>query len=229
MQDTLVKCQIDTSLGFSLHTDSTWKCQVSSSSYRGKWKGGGQGEYGGEIIDARRHLPAWNTPGFDDSAWPNAVVGKKDGIVLAAHMLEPDRIVETLRPVALTETDGNFTFDMGRNFTGWIELDLRNGRAGQIVRITTANRAGHLVEYDQESHYIHDAGGSGTFRHRFNYTAGRWITVHDPGYRPELQDLKAGSSPTTSPAPGASSAPSRSSTRFTKPTSAPSSPTPSTA
>jgi alpha-L-rhamnosidase len=190
MQDTLVKCQIDTSLGFSLHTDSTWKCQVSSSSYRGKWKGGGQGEYGGEIIDARRHLPAWNTPGFDDSAWPSAVVGKKDGIVLAAHMLEPDRIVETLRPVALTEADGNFTFDMGRNFTGWIELDLRNGRAGQIVRITTANRAGHLVEYDQESHYIHDAGGSGTFRHRFNYTAGRWITVHNPGYRPELQDLQ---------------------------------------
>ena len=190
MQDSLVKCQLDTSDGFSLHSDASWKCHVSSSSYRGLWKGGGQGEYGGEIIDARRHIPLWNTVEFDDSAWPDAVIGKKDGIILSAHLLEPDRIVETLEPVSVTESGGHFTFDMGRNFTGWIELDLRNGREGQLVRITTANRPGHLVEYDQESHYIHDASGTGTFRHRFNYQAGRWITVHNPGYRPALKDLK---------------------------------------
>ena len=31
---------------------------------------------------------------------------------------------------------------------------------------------------------------TGTFRHRFNYQAGRWITIHDLGYRPELEDLR---------------------------------------
>jgi alpha-L-rhamnosidase len=190
MQDTLVKCQLDMSDGFSLHSDATWKCHVSSSSYRGLWKGGGEGEYGGEIIDARRHILDWNTPGFDDSAWPTAVTAKKEGIVLSAQMLEPDRIVETLKPVTITEANGNFIFDMGRNFTGWIELNLRDGSEGQVVRITTANRPGPLVEFDQESHYIHDASGKGTFRHRFNYQAGRWITIHNPGYRPEPDDLK---------------------------------------
>ena len=189
-QDTLLKCQIDMSNGLSLHSDATWKCHVSSSSYRGNWKGGGEGEYGGEVIDARLHIPDWNATGYDDSAWANAAVGKKEGVVLSAQMLEPDRIVETLKPVGITEANGSFTFDMGRNFTGWVDLKLRNGREGQVIRITTSNRKGHIFEYDQESQYIHDASGAGTFRHRFNYQAGRWITIHDLGYRPEVEDLQ---------------------------------------
>jgi len=69
------------------------------------------------------------------------------------------RKVETLTPVSLTEKDGLYTFDMGRNFTGWLEFDLRNGKAGDVVKFMTANRAGVTLEFKQESHYIHDAGG----------------------------------------------------------------------
>ena len=142
------------------------------------------------MIDARLHIPDWNATGYDDSAWANAAVGIKEGVVLSAQMLEPDRIVETLKPVGITEAKGSFTYDMGRNFTGWVDFKLRNGREGQVIRITTSNRKGHVLEYDQESQYIHDASGEGTFRHRFNYQAGRWITIHDLGYRPELEDLR---------------------------------------
>jgi hypothetical protein len=70
------------------------------------------------------------------------------------------RKVETLTPVSVTEKDGLYTFDMGRNFTGWLEFDLRNGKAGDIVKFMTANRAGVTLEFKQESHYIHDAGGT---------------------------------------------------------------------
>ena len=187
-QDSIFKCQIDMSGGTSLHTDGSWKCRVSCSENLGLWKGGGQGEYGGELIDARAQVAGWNEAGFDDGDWPHASIYQKD-VVLSAHMLEPDRKLETLKPVSMTEGDGCHTFDMGRNFTGWIEFKLRNGKEGQVVRFTTANREGKIIEYNQESRYIHDASGTGTFSHRFNYTAGRWVTVHGLGYRPQLSDL----------------------------------------
>ncbi|MCU0779635.1 MAG: glycoside hydrolase family 78 protein, partial [Akkermansiaceae bacterium] len=187
-QDAILRCQVNMIGGPSLHSDGSWKCRVSSSESLGLWKGGGQGEYGGELVDARAHVTGWNEADFDDSGWSHATICQKDAI-LSAHLLEPDRKLETLRPVSMREADGCHTFDMGRNFTGWIEFRLRHGREGQVVRFTTANREGPLVEFNQESRYIHDAGGVGTFSHRFNYTAGRWITVHGLGYMPEPGDL----------------------------------------
>jgi alpha-L-rhamnosidase len=188
-QDSIFKCQIDMSGGISFHTDGTWKCHISNSENLGLWKGGGQGEYGGELVDARKYIDGWNKADFDDSHWASPSIHRKD-VILSAHMHEPDRMLETLRPVSITEGDGFFTYDMGRNFTGWIEFKLRDGKEGQVVKFTTANREGQIIEYNQESRYIHDASGTGTFRHRFNYNAGRWISVHGLGYKPELDDLK---------------------------------------
>lgn len=187
-QDSILKCQIDMNNGISLHTDESWKCHVSHSENLGLWKGGGKGEYGGEQIDARTQIPGWNTADYDDSAWANASIYQKE-VILSAHMLEADRKLETLLPRSITEGDGFYTYDMGRNFTGWIEFKLRNGKEGEVIRFTTANREGQIIEYNQESRYIHDATGTGTFSHRFNYNAGRWITVHGLEYKPELSDL----------------------------------------
>jgi alpha-L-rhamnosidase len=187
-QDSVFKCQVNFSKGESLHSDESWKCKVSSSENLGLWKGGGKGEYGGELIDARRMVKGWDEASFDDSGWANASIYQKS-LILSAEMIEPDRKVKILTPVSIAEHEGNYTFDMGRNFTGWLELKLRNGKEGEVVKLTTANRLGLVVEYNQESHYIHDASGVGTFCHRFNYTAGRWITVSGLSYKPELSDL----------------------------------------
>jgi alpha-L-rhamnosidase len=189
-QDSIFKAQVNFSSGLKLHTDATWKCRVSPSENLGLWKGGGQGEYGGELIDARRDLADWNLPTCDDRAWTNASAYQKS-LIMSAEMLEPDRKVAQLRPVAMTETNGTYTFDLGRNFTGWIEFDVRHGKPGEVVKLTTANRRGPTMEFNQESHYIPDASGKGTFSHRFNYTAGRWITVSGLNYKPKLKDLRA--------------------------------------
>ena len=188
-QDSIFKCQVNLSNGLELHSDSSWKCAVSSSENLGLWKGGGEGEYGGELIDARRHVPDWNKPSFNDGDWANATIYQKS-LILSAEMQEPDRKVATLAPVAITETNGRCRIDMGRNFTGWFEIDLRNRRAGDVVKIMTANRAEETLEFKQESHYIFDASGKGSFRHRFNYMAGRWITIEGLSYKPDPQDIR---------------------------------------
>jgi alpha-L-rhamnosidase len=188
-QDSIFKCQVNFSNGLKLHTDSTWKCQVSSSENLGLWKGGGQGEYGGELIDARRHIADWNKPSTDDSGWSNATC-KVKSLILSAEMQEPDRKVATLNPVTITETNGAYRIDFGRNFTGWFEIDLRNGKAGQMVKIMTANRKEETLEFKQESQYIFDSAGKGTFSHRFNYMAGRWVTIEGLSYKPEAKDIR---------------------------------------
>ena len=209
-QESVFKCQVNMSNGVSLHSDASWRCKISSSENLGLWKGGGKGEYGGEIIDARRHIPDWNKPSYDDANWAYASCYPKS-ITLSSEMLEPDRKIKTLTPVSvikndgkytlpterhaenpasITQNDGKYTFDMGENFTGWLEFKLRNGQAGDTVKFTTSNQHGEIIQFKQESHYIHDSSGKGTFSHRFNWMAGRWITVHGLSYEPALEDIK---------------------------------------
>jgi alpha-L-rhamnosidase len=188
-QESIFKCQVNMSNGVNLHSDASWRCKISSSENLGLWKGGGKGEYGGEIIDARRHIADWNKASCDDADWARASIYSKS-IILSAEMMEPDRKVDTLVPVSVKGKEGQYTFDMGTNFTGWLEFSLRNGKAGDTVKFTTANQVGKTVEFKQESRYVHDATGSGTFSHRFNYMAGRWVTVEGLSYKPSLQDIK---------------------------------------
>lgn len=188
-QNSMFKGQVNLSDGMKLHTDAGWKCRISSSMNLGLWKGGGEGEYGGELIDARRYNADWNLPSLDDSDWANATTDQKS-LILSAEMQEPDRKVKTLVPVAITGENGQYRIDMGRNFTGWFEIDLKNGKAGDTVKIMTANRAEETLEFKQESQYIFDAGGKGTFSHRFNYMAGRWITIAGLSCKPEPQEIR---------------------------------------
>ena len=188
-QDSIFKCQVTMSNGLKLHSDATWKCKVSSSENLGLWKGGGQGEYGGEQIDARNYIVDWNLNSCDERGWSNATCTAKS-LILSAEMQEPDRKVATLAPVTITETNGCYRIDFGRNFTGWFEIDLRNGKAGDMVKIMTANRKEETLEFKQESHYIFNASGTGTFCHRFNYMAGRWVTIEGLNYKPEPKDIR---------------------------------------
>ncbi|MGB0743481.1 MAG: alpha-L-rhamnosidase N-terminal domain-containing protein, partial [Opitutales bacterium] len=131
-QDSLIRCQFNTSDGLSLSSDESWKCKVSHVKHRGKWKGGGLGEYGGERIDARLKVEDWNLPGYDDSLWLHAsaytdeglsevrkqrrdsILNKLGRIRLKAQQHEPDRKVKQMNPVSMRydpETD-QARFDM---------------------------------------------------------------------------------------------------------------------
>lgn len=170
-------------------SETTWRCAISSSENIGLWKGGGQGTYGGERIDARRYVHNWSATDLDDSTWSGVDTGTQS-LELSSAIFEPDRKVETLRPVAIEPRDGAWRIDMGRNYTGWFQIDLRGGREGEVVKIHTANRLEESLEYDQESEYIFDATGEGTFCHRFNWHAGRWVTIHGLRTPPRVEDIR---------------------------------------
>lgn len=174
----------------ALVTDKSWKCARSHSEYIGPWD---ILDFGGERVDDRRKVPDWNQAGFDDTAWENAVVfGGRVPAILSAQMVEPQVKYEKIVPASVTPADGGkYVIDMGRNYTGYFQINLRGGTAGQTVTFEVANRIepGKPSCYGQKSEYVFGESGEGTFTNRFNVAGGRWVTVTGLDYQPELSDI----------------------------------------
>ncbi|GAC1466249.1 MAG: hypothetical protein NVSMB9_06590 [Isosphaeraceae bacterium] len=95
-------------------------------------------EFDGEEYDARREMPGWSLPGFNDSAWQPAALVAPPGGALEAQAIEPIRVTEVLRAVALTNPKpGVFLADFGQAFYGSVRLKV-SGPAGTTVRLHTS-------------------------------------------------------------------------------------------
>ena len=95
-------------------------------------------EYDGEEYDARREMPGWSLPGFEDSRWSPAAIVRPPSGTLEAQMIEPTRVCEVLKPVALTNPKpGIFLVDFGQSYYGNVRLKV-SGPAGTEVRIHTS-------------------------------------------------------------------------------------------
>jgi alpha-L-rhamnosidase len=95
-------------------------------------------EYDGEEYDARLEMPGWASARFDDSKWEPAQLMAAPGGALRAQMIEPMRVTQTIRPVAMTNPKpGIYIVDMGQNFYGTVRLKAA-GPCGTEVRLTGA-------------------------------------------------------------------------------------------
>lgn len=114
-------------------TGKGWKASTGSVFYADLLQGEG--------YDARREMPGWNRPGFDDSAWKPVVVGDTEvNPVVQAAVTEPVRVFETIKPVSVSEpVPGKHVFDMGQNFAGIVKINVR-GERGQKIQIRHAER-----------------------------------------------------------------------------------------
>jgi alpha-L-rhamnosidase len=92
----------------------------------------------GESYDARLEIAGWSSPGFDDSAWEQAVSKTGSNAKLEPHPGVPVRPIEELPSQSVREqTPGVFIFDLGQNIAGVIRLKVK-GKAGDKVTIRYA-------------------------------------------------------------------------------------------
>jgi len=110
----------------------------------GHWRATGAGpivannEYDGEEYDARRDMPGWDAAGFDDSQWQEVSLLEAPKGKLVAQMMEPNRVVATLKPISLTETKpGVWVVDFGQAFYGQPRIRV-SGPAGTTITMTAA-------------------------------------------------------------------------------------------
>ena len=115
-------------------TDDTWKLRESPLTPLGR--GTAFGDYGGERYDVGLDLPGWNRVDLDDSGWQAAAVFTPPDVLTAAQMVEPNRVVETIKATRVDAYPrGGWIIDMGRNFTGWLEIALPPIARGSIVKL----------------------------------------------------------------------------------------------
>ncbi|MEA4917774.1 MAG: family 78 glycoside hydrolase catalytic domain [Proteiniphilum sp.] len=95
-------------------------------------------EYDGEEYDARKEMPGWNNPGFNDSHWmPVELVEAPKGI-LQAQLNGNIKIMDSLSPTTVTEVKpGMYILDMGQNMVGWLSMKVK-GKAGDKVKLRFA-------------------------------------------------------------------------------------------
>ena len=151
----------------------------------------------GEIYDARRELPGWDKPGFDDSAWQPAGVFDRKGARLVAQPNEPIRITREITPVSISEPQpGAYVFDMGQNFAGWCRLKVR-GSTGQAITLRHAevlNPDGTIYTENLRSaaatdRYTLRGEGAELYEPRFTYHGFRYVEVSGLTEAPTLDML----------------------------------------
>jgi alpha-L-rhamnosidase len=175
-------------------SDGSWKVTVSGPTRYDSY-------YLGETYDARREIPGWNQPGFDDSAWAAARVVSEPAGVPRAQTHEPIGIVSTRPPGARSEpAPGVFVYDVGQNLTGWAEIRV-DAPAGTAVEVFYSEKLGSdgrasTVGNDlvfgqlQTDYYVAKGAGDERWAPRFSYKGFQYVQLSGPAGAP----LPAGAS-----------------------------------
>ncbi|MBP6965017.1 MAG: family 78 glycoside hydrolase catalytic domain [Armatimonadetes bacterium] len=155
-------------------------------------------EYDGEIYDARREMDGWSEPGFRDSDWQAAAMVDAPAGALSSEMSEPIRVMDTLRPIAITSPrPGVHIFDMGQNMVGWCRLRVE-GPAGTRVCMKhseTLRPDGTLYLDNLRSAKVTDVytlkgGGVEAYEPRFTYHGFRYVEVTGFPGAPDLSAIE---------------------------------------
>jgi alpha-L-rhamnosidase len=180
-------------------SDGTWKTATGPIGF--------DSIYGGENYDARLEIPGWDKPGFDDSTWQPAQIVSAPKGKLVAQMAPPIKADQVIKPIKLTEPKpGVFVFDMGQNFAGVTELNVR-GPAGTTVTLRHGERlspdgsldtrdiAQHVKRMGKDQSYQTDnytlkGGGTETWRARFTYYGFQYVEVTGFPGRPTLDSVR---------------------------------------
>lgn len=173
----------------TIFTDSTWKT-AQGPIVR-------DSIYDGEVYDARKELPGWDKPVFDDKDWEPVTTGFKPKGKLSSQMLQPIKIMGTLLPQKMTQPeDGVYVYDFGQNFSGWVELSV-SGPRGTEVQMRFAELLYENAMINQENLrsakardiYILKGEGEEKYEPRFTYHGFRYVELRGYPGVPKLDTV----------------------------------------
>ncbi|MDR0333181.1 MAG: glycoside hydrolase family 78 protein [Dysgonamonadaceae bacterium] len=193
----VVKAQLETLTKGSWNTlfvtDTTWSARESG--YTGTSDSWSMWRLGGDRIDARSVLADFNAATLDAASWVSANVINIPAHIVSPQMVEPNRIVEKIRPVSITpyEIEGRWLVDMGRTLTGQVEITFPQLTEGQEIVMFYACHLldGRPYNPGQVDRYIASGKSGEKFRNKFHYHGFRYITISNLHTEPSLDDITA--------------------------------------
>lgn len=178
----------------SLETDGKWRVSSGPITYNDLFHG--------ETYDARLEQPGWDSAGFDDTQWEQAVLAEPPGGALTAQVLPPAQVVQTIIPVRMLLPKepymaSVYIYDFGQNFSGWAKIRLSGPRGAKLTltfgaRIypedsTLDNRSNLRFggEARQTDTYILKGAGTEEWEPRFTLHGFRYVEVR--GFQPTIK------------------------------------------
>lgn len=151
----------------------------------------------GQHQDARRSLPGWDSPGFDDAAWKPVQKALPAKAQLVAQPAPPVRIFQYITPKTVNEPlPGVFVFDLGQNIAGWARLQVQ-GQSGNTIRLRYAERLNpdgtiyteNLRDATATDSYICRGGETEIFNPRFTFHGFQYIEITGYPGTPTIDDV----------------------------------------
>ncbi|WP_131735451.1 alpha-L-rhamnosidase [Actinomadura roseirufa] len=207
----LLRIEIETDSGrpVTIVSDGAWRAAAGPITYN---------DYvHGERYDARREIPGWDRAGHAAGEWrPVAVVDPPAGRVRTG-LLEPARVIETLRPVATTTitstatstttatataAEGGLIVDFGQHVSGWTAIRVA-GPAGAQVRLRHAGEVDADGRLDdratmhswlaarQTDVYTLRGGGEEDWEPSFTLHGFRYVEVASSSPEVEVREVRA--------------------------------------
>jgi alpha-L-rhamnosidase len=144
----------------------------------------------GQHVDARRHVPGWDSPGTADGFRPATVVDTEPG-PLVAEPDEPVRVVMDVAAVAVhPRTPGRSIVDFGQNLVGRVRLTIRSAQRGRRITV----RHAEVLDGDGELYvanlrraaatdvYVTGGGATEVFEPQFTVHGFRYVEIDNlPG------------------------------------------------
>lgn len=121
-------------------TSPAWRATQAGPIRKSDWKDG-------EVYDARREMPGWSAPGYDDGAWGPVYPAEYPGTLVPTGGV-PVREQERFHPSVITTPDGATVLDFGQNLFGYVEFTV-TGPPGHRVRLLhgeTLDEAGNFTQ-----------------------------------------------------------------------------------
>ena len=161
--------------------------------------------YTAEHHDARLSQPGWDSAGFDDSKWKNAIPVNAPSQNIVSQQLQPIRFVEEITPANVNKINELKTiYNLGRNISGISRISVK-GEKGTEIRLIHGERLNPDGSVDQSNINVHyrptddkdpfqtdiyilNGDGVETFWPHFNYKGFQYVEVASD--RPvEIQSL----------------------------------------
>lgn len=171
----------------TVSTDNRWKTALSPVIFNSI--------YTAEHYDARKEIPHWNEPSFNDSAWKEVIYRSAPSTNIVSQSLHPIRNVEKIPAITMRKfSDSVYVFDLGRNIAGVSQVRLR-GEKGTVLRLKHGERIYANGRVDQSNINVHyrptddsdpfqtdiyilkGDGNEETFMPHFNYKGFQYVEV----------------------------------------------------
>lgn len=144
--------------------------------------------YDGETYDARQELPGWNLFGYAAEGWQPAVAAPAPGGFMQLQSQPPIRKLKRVKPVdAKLADDRKALFDMGENFSGWVQIRVKGFAPDKKVTLRFSETLKPGTQQINQSnlrdakctdvYYLKGDGSMEVYEPRFTYHGFRYVEI----------------------------------------------------